>query len=245
MSEKPGKDTLYHAPLQQVAGFAFDAKVAAVFEDMISRSVPGYGLTLSMLGVLAEQHMQEDANIYDLGCSLGAGIAAVRSRIPQASCRIIGIDSSAAMLERCRKLLERQESSVAVDLVCADIRDVTIANACMAVLNFTLQFVPIDDRLSLLRGIHAGLRPGGVLVLSEKIAFTDATEQAFQTDMHHAFKRAQGYSELEVSQKRAALENVLIPETIDTHLARLRQAGFAHAHVWFQCFNFASIVAYR
>jgi len=245
MPQQPPKDTIYSTPQEHVAGFAFDERVAAVFEDMIRRSVPGYGLTLSMLGVLAKEHVRPGTNVYDLGCSLGAGIAAMRTRIDDPSCRIIGIDNSEAMLLRCRANLTAQHSPVPVELACADIRDVAIRNSSMAVLNFTLQFVPLADRLPLLTRIHDGLVPGGVLVLSEKVAFTDEAEQHFQTEMHHAFKAAQGYSALEISQKRSALENVLLPETLETHLERLREAGFAHAHLWSRCCNFASSVAVR
>jgi len=245
MTKQPNRDTIYSTPQEQVAGFTFDNKVAAVFEDMIRRSVPGYGLTLSMLGVLAGEHAQAGSNIFDLGCSLGAGIAAMRSRIDAKSCRIIGIDNSRAMLERCRQNLAAQESPVAVELICANIRDIAVANASMAVLNFTLQFVPVADRLELLARIHDGLLPGGALVLSEKIAFDNADEQQLQSDMHHAFKAAQGYSALEISQKRSAIENVLIPETVDAHIERLHAAGFTRVYVWFRCFNFASIVALK
>jgi tRNA (cmo5U34)-methyltransferase len=113
------------------------------------------------------------------------------------------------------------------------------------VLNFTLQFLPPGDRLPLLARIRDGLRAGGILILSEKIAGRDAAADGLLTEMHHAFKRANGYSELEISRKRSALEKVLVPETLDTHRQRLAAAGFARADLWFQCFNFVSLVARR
>jgi len=54
-----------------------------------------------------------------------------------------------------------------------------------------------------------------------------------------------GYSKLEISQKRAALENVLLPETLEAHRSRLDTIGFDAVDVWFQCFNFASMVAFK
>ena len=115
----------------------------------------------------------------------------------------------------------------------------------MVLLNYTLQFIPVQDRTPLLRKIYQGMQPGGVLMLSEKICFPDPSQQQLNTELHHAFKRSHGYSELEISQKRAALEQVLLPEAIDTHLQRLREVGFASAQVWFQCFNFASFIALK
>ena len=124
-------------------------------------------------------------------------------------------------------------------------RSATRADASVVVFNFTLQFIPPAQRDALLARIGSAMRPGGVLVLSEKIRFEDEHLQALNTDLHHAFKRANGYSDLEISQKRSALENVLVPETIATHQQRLRNAGFTSVDVWFQCFNFASLVAIK
>ena len=115
----------------------------------------------------------------------------------------------------------------------------------MVVLNFTLQFIKPEWRLSLLRQIYQGLLPGGILVLSEKITLTSRPAQQIFTEMHHSFKKAQGYSELEISQKRAALERVLVPESLVCHKQRLQEAGFSIVEVWYQCFNFVSLLAIR
>jgi tRNA (cmo5U34)-methyltransferase len=122
---------------------------------------------------------------------------------------------------------------------------VNIHDASLTLLNFTLQFLPIQDRLPLLTKIAEGTLPGGVLVLSEKIRFEDADTQAEMTALHEAFKKANGYSNLEISRKRTALENVLIPETLEAHRERLREAGFQSSEVWFQCFNFVSLIGRR
>jgi tRNA (cmo5U34)-methyltransferase len=168
----------------------------------------------------------------------------MRQQITAAQCSIIAVDNSPAMLARFAEILP-QTNGVPVEVRCADIRDIAIHNASVVVLNFTLQFIPIADRAALLQRIYQGLLPGGILILSEKLAFDDARQQALQTDMHHAFKQAQGYSDLEISQKRSALDNVLIPEAFATHQQRLLQAGFDSVSIWFQYFNFASMIALK
>ncbi len=238
-------DTLYADPLQQVAQFAFDDKVVDVFPDMIKRSVPGYATIINMIGSLAERYAQSGSHCYDLGCSLGAATLAMRHSIRAAGCSIIGVDNSAAMLARCAQVMKADASDIPVELVQANIQAVDITNASVAVLNFTLQFIPVQERLAVLNKIAAGLRPNGVLILSEKVAFDDATHQQLMIELHHNFKRANGYSDLEIAQKRAAIENYLIPETLATHRQRLREAGFHSVDVWFQCFNFASIIAIK
>jgi len=235
-----GRDAIYTSEIH-TNGFTFDDKVASVFADMIGRSVPGYGQTLQMVELLAHQYAQEGSKLYDLGCSLGAATMALSRGTIGKSCKVIGVDNSEAMVSRCKALLKDE----AVEILCGDVMDTKIENASVVVLNFVLQFIPKEQRLELLSNIQQGLKPGGVLILSEKIAFEDADENRRQIELHEAFKRAQGYSEMEISRKRTALENVLIPETLETHHARLQAAGFSASHTWFQCFNFASMIAVK
>lgn len=248
MSTQKARDTIYQTP-QTTAEFVFDEKVAAVFSDMIGRSVPGYATTISTIGELAAKYVTPNSSCYDLGCSLGAATFTMQHRIQNSNVDIIGVDLSEPMLERCQQHLTdtaaESGKTTKIKFVKADIRDVDIQNASMVVLNFTLQFVPIADRQTLIESIYQGLNPGGVLVISEKVRFPDAELDALNIDLHHRYKQANGYSELEVAQKRSALENVLIPETIDAHQSRLTSAGFSRTDVWLQCFNFVSMLAIK
>jgi tRNA (cmo5U34)-methyltransferase len=243
MSQDSEQDRVYSEQRDSVGEFVFDQQVARVFPDMIRRSVPGYATVINLCGVLARQYVQADSNCYDLGCSLGATSLALQSGIETSGCKIIAVDNSPAMLEQARTRVPELPSRTPIDWVCADIRNIPIENASLVTLNFTLQFIPVEARTELLTRIQQGLRPGGILVLSEKIAFEDPEEEQLQIEMHHAFKRANGYNDLEISQKRSALENVLIPETLPQHQLRLAEAGFSRADLWFQCFNFVSLVA--
>lgn len=240
----PGKDRIYAAPIERVGGFVFDDSVAAVFDDMIRRSVPGYAMTLSLLPLIAKRYAKPHTRIYDLGCSLGAGLIAIANGSPE-STSLIGIDNSQPMLDRCNANLGQAIEDQSWELRQADILETPIENASVALLNFTLQFIPIERRLELLRSIADGLNPGGVLLLSEKVRFADAKAQQDLFDLHHDFKRDNGYSDLEISQKRSSLENVLIAETIEDHKTRLSEAGFDHCEVWLQCFNFVSMLAIK
>ncbi|GKX61501.1 carboxy-S-adenosyl-L-methionine synthase [Pragia fontium] len=241
----PNRDTLFAAPINKLGDWTFDEQVAEVFPDMIQRSVPGYSNIISMIGMLTERFAQPNSTIYDLGCSLGAATLSIRRNIKVDSCRIIAIDNSPAMVERCRRHIESFRAATPVDVIEADIRDIDIQNASMVVLNFTLQFLEPDDRQRLLSKIYRGLLPGGILVLSEKFNFEDQKIGELLFDMHHDFKRANGYSELEISQKRSMLENVMRTDSVETHKTRLRQAGFKHSETWFQCFNFGSLIALK
>lgn len=237
------KDSLYSQPLGQISAFAFDDNVAHVFTDMISRSVPGYQTMIAAIGLLASRFAKPHSVCYDLGCSLGAASFAMRQNISVENCKIIAVDNSQAMLSRFESVLTQEKTPI--ELHCADIREIEIKNASIVVLNFTLQFLPVEDREKLLTKIYEGLLPNGALIISEKLAFEDARQHELQIDLHHEFKKAQGYSQLEISQKRTALENVLIPETFSTHQNRLKSVGFTSAELWFQYFNFASFIALK
>lgn len=234
------RDEVFRNPRHQIVDFVFDESVAAAFPDMIRRSVPGYETVVPLSGLIAARHARSAGRCYDLGCSLGATAMAILRQLDTPNCRIIGVDSSASMLDRARALHGEEQR---IEWVHADIRDVPIEQACAVVMNYTLQFVPSADRLPLLTRIREGLDPSGVLIVSEKVRFADEWEQNYFDHTHIAYKRANGYSAIEVSQKRAALENVLIPDRIEEHEARFRAAGFGRVHVWFRCLNWVSFVA--
>jgi tRNA (cmo5U34)-methyltransferase len=247
IGEMSQKDTLFQTEKNAPGDFVFDDRVVSVFPDMINRSVPGYGLIVPMIGMLARRYAREHTLMYDLGCSLGAVSIAMRAAVRRPGIKIVAIDSSADMIRRLNETLQDDADPQAPEIqaVQQDIAQTPIDNASVIVLNFTLQFLEPDQREGLLRRIASGLVPGGILILSEKIRFEDEVEQTLQTTWHHDFKKAQGYSELEIAQKRDALENVMKPNSMEQHRDRLKSVGFKRVSPWFQGFNFVSMVAFR
>jgi tRNA (cmo5U34)-methyltransferase len=240
------RDTLFSELSADIEAFRFDERVTRVFADMIRRSVPGYASVIAMTGVLGAEYILPHSRVYDLGCSLGAGIISIHDRV-NTPCELLGVDNSEAMIKACQKNLANLPSKpqISIQLQCKDIAEIDISNASMVIMHYTLQFIAPEQRLALLRKIYAGLNPGGVLVLSEKLKFENSVTDTALTKLYYDFKKYNGYSELEISQKRQALENVLIPETEKAHLDRLSDAGFEKAVSWFQCINFHSFVAYK
>lgn len=242
------KDTIYSEKHQQIEAFRFDEKVASVFPDMLKRSVPGYALIQEMIGVLGKRYSQADSNLYDLGCSLGASCISMLANQNHASTRLIAIDNSKAMIEGCEKNIkafcESNKIKNSYEVICSNIENIDYHNASIINLNFTLQFILSENREKLLQQIYEGLLPGGILILSEKVHFEE-NKDALLNELHHDFKRANGYSDLEISQKRSALENVLIRDSEELHHQRLKNIGFSQSLTWFQCFNFISMLAIK
>ncbi len=243
---KDDKDDIF-ARVWDGTAFRFDGAVAAVFEDMISRSVPGYRLFLEALMVVARQHVEDGSSVYDLGCSLGACSLAVMNAIdPTRPYTIHAVDNSTAMIERCRaNLVSAEPTTATINVTQADITDLRVTNASLTVLGFTLQFLQPPGRLKLLTTIARGTRPGGALLLAEKVHFDNTDEQKLQTTLHHEFKRLNAYSDLEIAHKRQALENVLVTDTVASHIERLQKAGFTTVTPVLQCFNFVTLLAIK
>ena len=243
------RDRIYASGADGDEPFRFNAAVADVFPDMLRRSIPGYAASLEAIGSLAARYVTAGSNCYDLGCSLGAATLAMRQGIRAAGCRIVAIDNSPAMIERCQAIVaadqDAGDSGTPVVVQLGDIREAPIDNASMVVMNYTLQFVAIAERDRLLARICNGLLPGGLLLLSEKVVDDDPHMEQLLVDLHHEHKRRNDYSELEIARKRAALEDVLVPESVAAHRDRLAAAGFAHSAVWLRYFNFVSIVAIK
>jgi tRNA (cmo5U34)-methyltransferase len=216
---------------------------------MLRRSIPGYEASLEAIGSLAARYVTEGSTCYDLGCSLGAATLAMRQAIRVGGTRLIAVDNSEAMVSRCREIVAAETAArpqqPPVEVVLGDIRDTVIEDASMVVLNYTLQFLDPGARDELVARIARGLRPGGLLVLGEKVVDEDPHMETLLVDLYHEHKRRNHYSALEIARKRAALENVLVPETVSAHRARLAAAGFGNIAVWFRYFNFVSIVAIK
>ena len=247
-------DTLFTTPLDKAARFSFDEQVVACFPDMIRRSVPGYGQVLAMLPLFARRHCkyrQQDENgqrvsrVYDLGCSLGGATMALAGEFAAHDLQIKAVDISPAMTSEAQKLLSDNYPKHDIEVITTDIRNIELEPCDMVILNLTLQFLPATDRVAVLEKIYVALSEGGILVLTEKTHAFDEQYDAWLVERYYDFKRANGYSEMEISGKRNALENVLITDTLDQHHERLSQVGFARHLTWFQFLNFASMVAFK
>lgn len=243
-------DKIFSQPLSNLGRFSFDEQVAAAFPDMIQRSVPGYNQILAMAGVIAKRYVPEGGRVYDLGASLGASTLSLAQQLEGLEeVEFITLDTSKPMVDKCQQLLTQHlpQRVAKNQLTClvADITQHSYLPCDFILLNFTLQFLAPEEREPLLAKLFSALRPGGALILSEKIHFANPYQAGLLYKLHHDFKRTNGYSDLEISQKRTALEDVLRTDTPEEQLQRLEAVGFSFASQWFQYLNFASFLAIK
>lgn len=242
MSENQPKDKVF-SEIQKASDFEFNGTVAGVFDDMVSRSVPFYEEMQRMTAEIAGHYAQAGTKIYDLGCSTGTTMLLMDKFVPE-NIDFVGIDDSAEMIEKCREKLAQYKLSRKVELAVADLTEqVPVEDASVVAMVLVLQFIRPLYRLEILKKIYDGISPGGVFIIIEKILTEENSFNRGFIDFYYDYKRRNSYSELEISQKREALENVLIPYKTSENIALLHEAGFAETEVFFRWYNFTGIVA--
>lgn len=233
-------DTLFTKPISKQ--FEFDADVAAVFDDMLSRSVPFYKESQQLTARFCLNALTQGGRVIDLGCSTASLLLQIeRGLLSPEHSELIGIDNSHAMIEHAHKKLEAYRSKIL--LVEGDILEYPFGATRAIVCNYTLQFVRPMMREALVQKIYDSLEEGGVFIFSEKVLSENSTLNKQLIDCYYDYKKAQGYSEYEIVQKREALENVLIPYTVEENSAMVKKSGFVSCDVLFQWANFATFIA--
>lgn len=247
MTQQPNTeiDKVFDEEVKIVPDFKFSAKVAQVFDDMVNRSVPFYGEIQRMVAELAADHAQEGTLVYDLGCSTGTTMIGMDALVP-AAIPFVGMDESEDMAAKCQEKLVAAGLTRPYQLQVADLHgQVEIKNASVVVLCLTLQFIRPIYRERLLKKIAEGMVPGGALILVEKVITESSQFNRNFIKHYYNYKRRNQYSELEISQKREALENVLIPYKLSENIHMLRETGFSTTETFFKWYNFSGLVAVK
>jgi tRNA (cmo5U34)-methyltransferase len=238
-------DRIFSEPVAAPTDFAFDARTARVFDDMVSRSVPFYDEIQRMTAELAADFAVPGTNIYDLGCATGTTLFELE-RVVDPSVRFVAVDNSEEMLSKARQKLELAPVGRERSLVCADLNEAFhVENASVVILSLTLQFVRPLHRQRVVRTIADGMNPQGCLILVEKLTDSDTLFNRLFIKHYYEMKQRHGYSELEIANKREALENVLIPYRLEENEQLLRSCGFSKFQTWFRWYNFCGMIAVK
>lgn len=244
MKIRPQHDSLFKVDTVE-EDFVFNERVVEVFDDMLDRSIPFYSEVIRASATLLETYLEPGDTVYDLGCSTGTTLLEFCRLLEGKDFSFVGIDSSEPMLEKARLKAELYTKTENLRFLKEDITVMNHMGAGAFILNYTLQFIRPLRREAFLENLFNSLRPGGVLLLSEKIISHDRRLNREYIDIYHQFKKERGYSELEIAKKREALENVLIPFSIEENRTMLENVGFSTVETFFQWFNFSSIIAVK
>lgn len=238
-------DRVFNAATSNVSDFKFGENVVSVFDDMVNRSVPFYREMQRMIAEIASDYAASGTNVYDLGCSTGTTMLCIDSHVPR-DVRFVGIDNSPEMLERCRTKLDERGVTREIELRFGDLNgDIEIENASLVLLVLTLQFVRPLYRDRLIGRILEGMNENGALILVEKVIGEDSLFNRQFIKYYYDMKRRNGYSELEISQKREALENVLVPYKLLENREMLLRSGFRYCDTFFKWYNFTGMIAVK
>jgi len=238
------EDTLY-ATGSHGEDFSFNDRVAEVFDDMLDRSIPYYRTVIEGMAQLLTCRLAPGSTLYDLGCSTGTTLLELSRRLPARDFHFCGVDNAPAMLAKARSKSAMYGKTAVLEFRQDDITCCALPAAGGIICNYTLQFLRPLTRQPFVQRLFQALPPGGVLILSEKtISHASRLNRDF-IDIYHRFKKQQGYSELEIAAKREALENVLIPFSLQENLTLLKEAGFDEVEVFFKWFNFTALIALK
>lgn len=239
------KDRIFAGKKDTSGPFTFNREVARVFDDMLNRSVPLYGESIRRQAEMASEYYQDRSRIYDLGCSNGNLGLLILDRMKARKFTLVGVDSSLPMIETYTRRIKGKPGASSVCLICGLLENIRIRNASVVLMNLTLQFIDPEKRDAVLASVFHGINPGGVLLLTEKTVHREEKLKDLEIRFYNTFKLENGYSELEISRKREALEKVLVPDTLETHQKRLARAGFKSTDIWLKWFNFTSFIAVK
>lgn len=236
-----GEDKVFANKIEKISDFEFNQNVASVFDDMVSRSIPNYHEIHKIIIDLTRRYYKS-GKVFDLGCSTGTTMLLMADHFRQNDRPLpefIGIDTSKPMLEKASQKLNAHGLQNNVELKEESITETKIEDAGMVIMNYTLQFLPMEERLEVIKNIYNGLNENGCFILAEKIICQDEQIDNLLIDLYYDFKRRNGYSEMEISQKREALENVLKPLTPQQQMKMLTDAGFEKSEMIFRWYNFS------
>jgi len=233
-------DKVFTKPIKKQ--FEFDEEVAAVFDDMLQRSVPFYKESQNITEFFALKYLNKDSILYDLGSSTASLLISISKKL-DADAQLIGLDNSEAMLEQARK--KAVALGADIELYNADILEYEYKKASVFVSNYTLQFIRPLVREELVKKIYDSLKDGGVFIFSEKVISHHSKLNKELIECYYDFKKEQGYSEYEIMQKREALENVLVPYSEDENIKMAKNCGFSHCEAVFRWANFATFLAIK
>ncbi|MFT6604393.1 MAG: tRNA (cmo5U34)-methyltransferase, partial [Bacteriovoracaceae bacterium] len=233
------KDQFFKNKQSNILPFEFNEDVAVVFDDMVSRSVPFYNEIHSIILDILDRTFTGNGTIVDLGCSTATTICLMDKHLIKKGKKasFVGVDSSQAMVAKAKAKLKESGTTTA-NIECTDINEFKIPKSEIILMNYTLQFIPKEKRPKVLANIFNALEHNGYFILAEKIVSDEEDINDLMIDLYYDFKRRNGYSELEISQKREALENVLVPLTPKEQINNLKSAGFQKVEMLFRWYNF-------
>jgi tRNA (cmo5U34)-methyltransferase len=239
------KDILFSERRDEVRDFDFGKDTAVVFDDMLGRSVPYYGEMQRMIAEISADYAIDGSQIYDLGCATCNAFFELDRTVPK-NVRLVGVDFSNEMLDQAREKLSQRGFQRDYQLICADLNDeIEIYDASVVIMNLTLQFIRPVRRDRIMRKIATGMTPGGCLLVVEKVLSKDSKINRSFIKYYYDFKQRNGYSQMEIAQKREALENILIPYRLEDNYELFLNSGFSACDVFFKWYNFCGIIAVK
>ena len=221
--------------------WVFDEAVAAVFDDMLGRSIPQYEAMRDAVTSITNTFACDGDTILDIGCSNGIGLERIVDRLGD-RCNYIGVEISEPMIAQAIERLGDRKVSIHKQDLRFEFSDCH-PSVILSVL--TLMFIPVEYRQRVLSRCYSQMKEGGVIIVVEKVLGETADLNDLYVSEYLDMKAKHGYSKEEIDRKRYSLEGVLVPLTAQWNEQMLRGAGFKYIDCFWRWMNFAGWVAIK
>ena len=221
----------------------FDKNVSQAFDSHVRKSVPFYEEIQRMVIELSEYFVRDQSVVYDLGCSTGTTLDMLsNAHVGKEDAQFIGFDLSKFMIKEARKKVNRPN----VRFYHKNVLDVEFSPPANFVTSlFTMQFLTLAERRTLLERIYEGLIEGGGLLIVEKVSSDHSVFEDMWTELYWDFKRRQGFTPEQIVEKANSIRGVMKPLTSDENIDLLWQAGYSRVDVFFKWYNWAGVLGIK
>ncbi|AFZ28268.1 methylase involved in ubiquinone/menaquinone biosynthesis (plasmid) [Cylindrospermum stagnale PCC 7417] len=222
----------------------FDRQVTQVFDSHVIKSVPLYEEIQRMVVEISEYFIRDNSTVYDIGSSTGTTLLSMcQQHSSKKNINLFGIEESPSMIESARSKCSYPN----VNFILQDVTDHNICfeNASFVTSILTMQFIPFNHRLNVLRRIYGGLVEGGALIMVEKTRCENSFFESPWLELYWDFKERQGLTDSMIRQKSKSLRGILNPLTLQQNLELLSESGFSDIEIFFKWYNFSGLIAVK
>lgn len=204
----------------------FDFNTIDNFDEHISQSIPSYPFLIDTVKAITEYFVEDNTNVYDLGCSTGNLLKSFQNH---SNVQYVGIDNSSLI----------PESTDKITFINNDLCDVPLENASIISSMFTLQFLNRIKRKQIFENIKNGINKGGAVIICEKVYATTPKVQDILTSVYYEYKEKHFDVTSILKKERELRENMRIV-SYDELLTECSQIGTCE--IFWKFLNFVGIL---
>lgn len=135
-------------------------EVAEGFDRHVREQLPWYDLATNAVAHIARHYIPEGGTVLDLGASTGNVGRAISETLNDRGATLVPVDRAESM---------RAQYRGPGDFVAADLRTYDPPAHDLSIAFLCLMFLPVADRAALIARLYASLKPGGAILMFDRM----------------------------------------------------------------------------